>query len=72
MITAARFTSDGKYAVAGLFRGQVYFYDADGLKYYTQIACRNRSGKHRMGKQNKMLHQKVAKPLLTIKAHCQS
>lgn len=50
VITAARFTSDGKYAVAGLFRGQVYFYDADGLKYYTQIACRNRSGKHRMGK----------------------
>mmetsp|Transcript_29502 Transcript_29502/g.53521 ORF Transcript_29502/g.53521 Transcript_29502/m.53521 type:complete len:1028 (-) Transcript_29502:86-3169(-) len=49
-ITAARFTPDGKYAVAGLFRGQVYFYDTNGLKYYTQIACRNRSGKHRAGK----------------------
>ena len=50
VITAARFTPDGKYAVAGLFRGQVYFYAVDGLKYYTQIACRNRSGKHRNGK----------------------
>ncbi|KAL7530813.1 hypothetical protein ACHAXR_003686, partial [Thalassiosira sp. AJA248-18] len=50
VITAARFTPDGKYAVAGLFRGQVYFYDVNGLKYYTQIACRNRSGKHRNGK----------------------
>ena len=50
VITSLRFTPDGKYAVAGLFRGQVYFYDVDGLKYYTQIACRNRSGKHRMGK----------------------
>ena len=33
VITAVRFTPDGKYAVAGLFRGQVYFYDSDGLKY---------------------------------------
>mmetsp|Transcript_16090 Transcript_16090/g.34015 ORF Transcript_16090/g.34015 Transcript_16090/m.34015 type:complete len:1048 (-) Transcript_16090:54-3197(-) len=50
VITAARFTPDGKYAVAGLFHGQVYFYDVVGLKYYTQIACRNRSGKHSRGK----------------------
>jgi WD40 repeat protein len=33
VITAVRFTPDGKYAVAGLFRGQVYFYESDGLKY---------------------------------------
>jgi WD40 repeat protein len=33
VITAVRFTPDGRYAVAGLFRGQVYFYDSDGLKY---------------------------------------
>ena len=33
-----------------VFAQYFYFYDADGLKYYTQIACRNRSGKHRMGK----------------------
>ena len=46
-----RFSPDGKYACAGLFRGQVYWYSVDdGLKYYTQIACRNRSGKHRQGK----------------------
>ena len=48
-ITATRFTPDGKYAVAGLFHGQVYFYDAITLKYYTQIACRNRSGKYSKG-----------------------
>jgi len=48
-ITATRFTPDGKYAVAGLFHGQVYFYDAVALKYYTQIACRNRSGKYSKG-----------------------
>ncbi len=50
VITAVRYTPDGKYAVAGLFQGQVYFYEADRLKYYTQIACRNRSGKHKRGK----------------------
>ena len=48
-ITATRFTPDGKYAVAGLFHGQVYFYEAIGLKYYTQIACKNRSGKYAKG-----------------------
>jgi len=52
VITSARFTPDGKFAVAGLFRGQVYLYEADGrtLKYYTQISCRNRRGKNRQGK----------------------
>ena len=50
MITFSRFSPDGKYAVAGLLRGQVYLYEADGLKYFTQIACRNRSGKNRKGK----------------------
>ncbi|KAL3781735.1 hypothetical protein ACHAWO_002937 [Cyclotella atomus] len=50
VITAVRFTPDGRYAVAGLFRGQVYFYDSDGLKYYTQIACRNRSGRYKIGR----------------------
>jgi WD40 repeat protein len=48
-ITATRFTPDGKYAVAGLFHGQVYFYEVIGLKYYTQIACKNRSGKYAKG-----------------------
>ncbi|KAL7453031.1 hypothetical protein ACHAWC_004728 [Mediolabrus comicus] len=52
VITSTRFTQDGKYAVCGLLRGQVYLYEADdkGLKYYTQFACRNRSGKNRKGK----------------------
>lgn len=52
VITSTRFTPDGKYAVCGLLRGQVYLYEADdkGLKYYTQFACRNRSGKNRKGK----------------------
>ena len=52
VITSTRFTPDGKYAVCGLLRGQVYLYEADdkGLKYYTQVACRNRSGKNSKGK----------------------
>ena len=52
VITSTRFTPGGKYAVCGLLRGQVILYEADdkGLKYYTQIACRNRSGKNRKGK----------------------
>lgn len=52
VITATRFTPDGKYAVCGLLRGQVYLYETDdkGLKYYTQVACRNRSGKNSKGK----------------------
>eukprot|EP00550_Attheya_septentrionalis_P009412 CAMPEP_0198297208 /NCGR_PEP_ID=MMETSP1449-20131203/36014_1 /TAXON_ID=420275 /ORGANISM="Attheya septentrionalis, Strain CCMP2084" /LENGTH=953 /DNA_ID=CAMNT_0043998079 /DNA_START=177 /DNA_END=3038 /DNA_ORIENTATION=- len=48
-ITSARYTPSGKFAVAGLFHGQVYFYGAEGLAYYTQIASKNRHGAKSMG-----------------------
>lgn len=37
-------------AVAGLYRGQVFFYQTDGMKYYTQVECRNRKGALKAGK----------------------
>jgi len=50
LITAACFNPEGTMAVAGLFRGQVFFYQTDGMKYYTQIECRNRKGALKTGK----------------------
>ena len=44
MITAACFNPEGTMAVAGLYRGQVFFYQTEGMKYYTQVECRNRHG----------------------------
>jgi WD40 repeat protein len=34
----------------GLINGQVYFYDYEGMKYVTQMNCRNRSGKFSSGR----------------------
>lgn len=48
-ITSACFSPDGKLALAGLFTGQVVFYHSDGLRYYTQIDCRNKRGKFSKG-----------------------
>lgn len=50
MITAACFNPEGTMAVAGLYRGQVFFYQTDGMKYYTQVECRNRHGALKGGK----------------------
>lgn len=50
IITAAGFSPDGRLAVAGLYNGQCVFYQAEGLKYSTQVECRNRQGKNRKGK----------------------
>eukprot|EP00624_Nannochloropsis_granulata_P005003 evm.model.NODE_35309_length_51595_cov_30.695145.14 len=50
MITAACFNPEGTMAVAGLYRGQVFFYQAEGMKYYTQVECRNRHGALKGGK----------------------
>ncbi len=50
IITAATFSPSGKMAVAGLYNGQCVFYLTDGLKYRTQVDCRNRHGKYRKGK----------------------
>ena len=48
-ISSVSYTPDEEYIVAGLFRGQVSFYTADGLKYYTQIAARDRHGTKKSG-----------------------
>lgn len=49
IITAVSFTPDGTEVAVGLYFGQVYFYDAEGLKYKGQILCQNSSGSHRHG-----------------------
>jgi WD40 repeat protein len=49
VITAVSFTPDGSEVAVGLYFGQVYFYDAEGLKYRGQILCQNSSGALRHG-----------------------
>lgn len=50
VITSASYSPDGKLAVAGLASGQCVFYRSDGLNYFTQIDCKNRHGKHSVGR----------------------
>jgi len=50
IITSAKFTPNGNFVVAGLINGQVYLYSTEGMRYYTQISCRNRHGKDRDGR----------------------
>ena len=49
-VTSIAFSPDGKMVVAGLFHGQVIFYQSEGLRYHTQVECRNRHGKNKGGK----------------------
>ena len=49
-VTACAFSPPGQMLVAGLHHGQCVFYQTQGLKYYTQLDCRNRQGKHKRGK----------------------
>lgn len=50
IITACAFSPDGELAVAGLYNGQCIFYKSEGLKYFTQVDCKNKHGKNRKGK----------------------
>lgn len=50
IVTAAKFTPSGMFVVAGLINGLVYLYSTEGMRYYTQISCRNRHGKNREGR----------------------
>lgn len=50
IITAVAFSPLGDRVVAGLYSGQCVFYQSDGLKYFTQIECRNRHGRNAKGK----------------------
>lgn len=43
------FSPDGQTIAVGLIRGQIYFYEYEGMKYKTQMNCRNRSGKYKHG-----------------------
>ncbi|CAN0300599.1 unnamed protein product, partial [Hapterophycus canaliculatus] len=49
MVTAAKFSLDGQMIVAGLYMGQVLFYQTEGMRYFTQIECRNRRGNKKRG-----------------------
>ena len=50
IVTAACFRPDGALVVVGLINGVCIFLHYDGLKFYTQVDCRNRRGKHRKGR----------------------
>eukprot|EP01083_Nonionella_stella_P071189 191090_1 len=50
MVTSATFSPSGDKCVAGLFNGQCIFYQTNGLKYFTQVDCRNRRGKYSKGR----------------------
>ncbi|CAM9361378.1 unnamed protein product, partial [Heterosigma akashiwo] len=50
IVTAAKFGPDGATVVAGLYHGQIIFYQTDGMRYYTQVECRNRKGPLRNGR----------------------
>lgn len=49
-VTSCCFRPDGNIVCVGLMNGVVVFLHTDGLKFYTQVECRNRRGKHRKGR----------------------
>jgi hypothetical protein len=48
-ITAVSFSPDGLTVAGGLIQGQLFFYEYEGMKYITQMDCRNRNGKYKKG-----------------------
>ena len=52
MITSACYSTDGKQAIVGSYRGKCRFYNAEGarLEYVTQIEVRNTRGKNARGR----------------------
>jgi len=50
MVTAVGFSPDGAQVAAGLYKGRVFFYEFEGLRYYTQIECKNRHGQDAAGR----------------------
>lgn len=50
LITAANFCQNGKFAVVGSYDGRCIFYNADQLKYHTQIHVRSTRGKNSTGR----------------------
>lgn len=53
-VTSVSFVPDGKMIAAGLTKSQLIFFnytnDAKGLRFFTQMDLRNRSGKYRSGR----------------------
>ena len=50
VITAVAFSPDARFVACGLYTGLVTLYHTDGLRYHTQVECRNRSGSLRKGR----------------------
>ncbi len=50
MITSVAFTPDARIVIAGLYNGVCTFYLTDGLRYLTQVECRNRKGSMKRGR----------------------
>jgi len=44
LITCVKFNLAGDRAIAGLMNGNVFFFQADKLRYYTQVECRGSKG----------------------------
>ncbi len=55
IITAAQYSPNSNLVVAGLMKGQDYFYMTDGMKYYTQLESKNRRGRASDGRKVKGL-----------------
>ena len=49
-VTSCCFRPDGNMVCAGLMNGVVVFLHTNGLKFYTQVECRNRRGKYKKGR----------------------
>lgn len=70
MISSVCYYSNGSMAVAGLINGVVFLFDASNkMKYYTQILCRNRSGKYRQGCKISGVQHIPSDSLVNISAH---
>jgi len=77
IVTATKFSPDGSFVIAGLYHGQVIFYQTDGLRYYTQIECRNRKGPLKTGQKvtglafmNSGLSEPVPNSVCRVAASC--
>eukprot|EP00742_Colponemidia_sp_Colp-10_P003023 GILJ01003225.1.p1 GENE.GILJ01003225.1~~GILJ01003225.1.p1 ORF type:complete len:671 (-),score=104.71 GILJ01003225.1:74-2086(-) len=49
-ITACCFSPNGRMVIGGLYHGQCIFYLTEGLRYLTQVDCKNRRGHNAKGK----------------------
>ena len=49
-ITTVAYRPQGDIFVAGLVDGQCFFYNADNMSYRTVVKCKNRYGRHNVGR----------------------